>query len=157
MTTISSLRRLSPQQLHNLLLDQQQSQSQSQSQSQPQTQPTPRSLAIIDVRDDDHIGGHIRTSTHVPSLSLDARMPELLRSLRGVDKVVFHCSLSQQRGPGAALGYLRERVEGKGDGKEDGKEQEVFVLDGGFVKWQELYGEDEKVTEGWVRDIWRDE
>lgn len=77
------------------------------------------------------------------------------------DIVVFHCSLSQQRGPGAALKYLGEREGGDKDGKggvKDGeddnekaekgkgqqagkgkKEQEVYVLDGGFVKWQEEY------------------
>lgn len=77
------------------------------------------------------------------------------------DIVVFHCSLSQQRGPGAALKYLRakdgsdkdekggvkdreeenEKAE-KGEGQQAGKgkkEQEVYVLDGGFVKWQEEY------------------
>ena len=107
--------------------------------------------------------------------------------------MVFHCALSQQRGPSAALRYLREK--GSGDlagkaangpktdkaggevdeketvdaGKEDviedvgvegekqaeretavlkdaepipepkkTKEQEVYILDGGFVKWQEM-------------------
>lgn len=77
------------------------------------------------------------------------------------DTVVFHCLLSQQRGPGAALKYLRERDGGnkdgksgvkegeldkekaeKGEGQQAGKgkkEQEVYVLDGGFVKWQEEY------------------
>lgn len=79
------------------------------------------------------------------------------------DIVVFHCSLSQQRGPGAALKYLHERDGGNKDGKsgvkggeevkdkagkgesegqQDGKgkkQQEVYVLDGGFVKWQEEY------------------
>ncbi len=55
-----------------------------------------------------------------------------------------------------------------GDGK-----QKVYVLDGGFVKWQELYvyrlicdssstdmdsryGNDERLTEGYVPDIWKD-
>ena len=87
---------------------------------------------------------------------------------------MFHCALSQQRGPTAALRYLRERArevekrdgrkakveevrsaegvvrgteggedwEGWGDEKKaEGrvKGQEVYVLDGGFVKWQEKY------------------
>ncbi|KAL8963919.1 MAG: hypothetical protein Q9183_004847, partial [Haloplaca sp. 2 TL-2023] len=107
-------------------------------------------------------------------------------TLKEKDTVVFHCSLSQQRGPGAALRYLRERerlLEGAAGASEEneklgvekkvaeeglgeekisdiagsrevqtvtesagsgsievkrGKEQEVYVLDGGFVKWQEL-------------------
>ena len=147
-------------------------------------------LAIVDVRDADHAGGHILGSIHVPSSSLDYRTPELIRKLAEKEIVVFHCALSQQRGPSAALKYMRER-ESRGYGKSDdevkglgedggdvkeasqkegvlgkvgiegalGKEQElavlndaepnvkpdkkdviqeVFVLDGGFVQWQEL-------------------
>jgi len=105
--------------------------------------------------------------------------------------VVFHCALSQQRGPGAALRYLRERerlglldeevVKGAvtADTKKEGGEgetdvveilenkedsetvekkvtQKVYVLDGGFVKWQEKYGTDERLTEGYAKDIWAD-
>ena len=115
--------------------------------------------------------------------------------------VVFHCALSQQRGPGAALRYSRERrrriekgeinartnpgvKNGKGEergGKEevDGmeekwieseedrgikddeagngvKEQEVYVLDQGFVGWQRLYGTDERLTEAYAADVWVD-
>ena len=106
-------------------------------------------------------------------------MPELLRTLREKDTVVFHCALSQQRGPSAALRYLRERervagggggggVESKGEvreegvgggkedeeGKEEGKKQRVYVLQGGFTMWQEKYGEDEELTEGYKKDIW---
>ncbi|KAJ9635918.1 hypothetical protein H2199_008272 [Coniosporium tulheliwenetii] len=72
--------------------------------------PSPTSsLAIIDVRDSDHIGGHIRSSTHVPSSSLDFKIPELIRTLRDKETVVFHCALSQQRGPSAALRYGEDK------------------------------------------------
>jgi Cdc25 family phosphatase len=110
--------------------------------------PTASPIAIIDVRDSDHIGGHIAGSRHVPSNTLDYRLPELLRELKEKKTVVFHCALSQQRGPSAALRYLRERrrmeereregLGGKKEGeKEEGGRQEVLVLEGGFVKWQE--------------------
>ncbi|KAF2705632.1 hypothetical protein K504DRAFT_471618 [Pleomassaria siparia CBS 279.74] len=151
--------------------------------SQILTSPTitlPSRTAIIDVRDSDHIGGHIKGSKWVPSSQLDYRIPELVRTLKDKEVVVFHCALSQQRGPSAALRYLREKkrldpeglVESKGDvggkeggqgkedgddGKEDGKEkkvQKVVVLDGGFTKWQEKFGEDERLTEAYQKDIW---
>lgn len=100
------------------------------------------SLAIIDVRDTDYIGGHIATSQHVPVHTHDHAMPELVRKLRDADVVVFHCALSQQRGPASALRYLRERermgLGGFGSGSGEGNGQEVFVLEGGFVKWQEV-------------------
>ena len=117
-------------------------------------------IAVIDVRGDDHVGGHIRTSMHVPSSSLDHRIPELVRKLSNKEMVIFHCALSQERGPRAARRYLEERAKKLKSGEvdklvgapgieiKDGsiqkdttglKEQEVFVLDQGFVGWQEKY------------------
>lgn len=110
-------------------------------------------------------------------------MAEVTKDLADKEIVVFHCSLSKQRGPGAALKYLRERDGEAGDGDGEGteecggdnksgtkgdgelllekagkgeeeveveskdggaekkkkKKQEVYVLDGGFGKWQEVY------------------
>ncbi|RWA04813.1 hypothetical protein EKO27_g10285 [Xylaria grammica] len=111
-------------------------------------------IAVVDVRDDDHIGGHIRNSLHFPSRSLDATMSTLLRKLADKDTVVFHCALSQQRGPGAALRYLRER-EAAGAGAET-KAQKVLVLDRGFVGWQEEYGPDERLTEAYRKELWEE-
>lgn len=104
------------------------------------------SLAVIDVRDSDYIGGHIAGGTNAPVHTHDYRMPELIRTLKDKDTVVFHCALSQQRGPSSALRYLREkeRLEGleagaskDGEGVVEGG-QTVYVLEGGFVKWQEV-------------------
>ena len=117
---------------------------------------SPPWLSRLNKQDADHIGGHIKSSRHVPSGSLDYTAAELARQLKDAEKVVFHCSLSQQRGPSAALKYLRERerlfdrestVEAVGtkeegrEGKEEGefKMQEVLVLEGGFVGWQDKY------------------
>ena len=153
METVATLPRMSRERLSSILLS-----------------SNPPNLAIIDVRDDDHVGGHIHGSTHVPSSTLDYRIPEIVRTMAEKEIVVFHCALSQQRGPSAALRYLRERenrrkaterkeevaepvkaegiVKSQRDGSWDVKKgdlsadakvkgQEVFVLDGGFVKWQE--------------------
>jgi rhodanese-related sulfurtransferase len=94
------------------------------------------SLAVIDVRDSDYIGGHIAGCQNVPVNTHDYRIPELVRTLKDKDVVVFHCALSQQRGPSSALRYLREKERLEGVGKEGG--QKVYVLEGGFVKWQEV-------------------
>lgn len=127
----------------------------------------PDNLAVIDVRDKDYvnfhpfhtffrqeitnthttdqIGGHILGSQNITTSDLDYKLPEMVRTLRDKDVVVFHCSLSQQRGPSSALRYLRERerlvgkgeVERRKDGASVEEKQKVVVLDGGFVKWQE--------------------
>jgi Cdc25 family phosphatase len=77
-----------------------------------------------------------------------------VRTLKHKEKVVFHCALSQQRGPSAALKYARERE--RMLGSEESHKQEVFVLEGGFVQWQEKYGKDVRLTEAYVEDIWRE-
>lgn len=138
----------------------------------PEPAGLPPHIAVIDVRDSDHIGGHIRGSTWVPSSELDYKMPEVIRTMKDKEVVVFHCALSQQRGPSAALRYLREkeRLEGEGEGEgkegENGegqgqqgsgkKKQKVVVLGGGFTEWQEKFGRDDRLTEGWRKDVWED-
>ena len=89
---VATLKRMSREQLSSLLLS-----------------PDASKVAVIDVRDDDHVGGHIKSSTHVPSSSLDHRIPEIVRTMAGKDFVVFHCALSQQRGPAAALRYMEAK------------------------------------------------
>jgi rhodanese-related sulfurtransferase len=138
----SKLIRISPERLSTLLL----------------TQPSEQKVAVVDVRDSDHIGGHIKSSRHVPSGTLNYTVSELVRTLKGTEKVVFHCALSQERGPSAARKYIQERQRTLGSAsvaeeavwEDDGepkerdetgavKSQEVYVLDGGFVKWQQKY------------------
>lgn len=105
----------------------------------------------------DYIGGHIKGSTNIPSHQLDAMMPTLVRRLKGKKTVVFHCALSQQRGPSAALRYLRERDEAlRALGETPAEGQTVYVLDRGFSGWQEVYGEDERLTDGYHKELWAD-
>ena len=63
----------------------------------------------------------------------------------------------------AEEGLSGEDVKGEVEKVEDGMQagggretQEVWVLDGGFVKWQERYGSDDRLTEGYAPDIWND-
>lgn len=119
----------------------------------------PTSVQVTDACAD-YIGGSIKGAQNVPSARLDALLPTLVHQLRDKETVVFHCALSQQRGPSAALRYLRERerllpdVAGSGRQNNAPPEQEVLVLDRGFVGWQELYGEDERLTEGYRKELW---
>jgi rhodanese-related sulfurtransferase len=160
MATIGTLERVSAATLSKLIL----------AQAATASDPT---IAIVDVRDDDYIGGHIKGAQNVPSRSLDAMLPTLVRKLQDKETVVFHCALSQQRGPSAALRYIRERerllpsdgAAAEGSGEKDGTaesastkstKQKVVVLDQGFVGWQEEYGTDERLTEGYRKELWKD-
>ncbi|KAI1063163.1 hypothetical protein LB507_005652 [Fusarium sp. FIESC RH6] len=140
MTTIASLKRLSAKSLSEKILE--------------EVNVTDPTFAVIDVRDNDYIGGHIKGCTNIPAHTLEAMMPTLVRRLKDKKTVVFHCALSQQRGPSAALKYLRERDGLLRSMGEEAKEQDVYVLDRGFSGWQEVYGEDERLTEGYVKDLW---
>jgi rhodanese-related sulfurtransferase len=59
----------------------------------------PKKFQIVDVRDDDYIGGHIPGSLNIPSRQFGGRVPSLVHELKDCDAVVFTCALSQQRGP----------------------------------------------------------
>ncbi|KAF2455098.1 hypothetical protein BDY21DRAFT_387218 [Lineolata rhizophorae] len=152
--TVASLVRMSRDELARVLLE------------EPAEARAAR-LAIVDVRGSDYIGGHIVGSQNEPSNALDYRMPELVRTLKGKETVVFHCALSQQRGPYAALRYLRERrrllgvndtagnkqdartVVGAEDGdKEKALPQKVYILEGGFVEWQEKFVQPSSISIG---------
>ncbi|TDZ40475.1 CDC25-like phosphatase YCH1 [Colletotrichum spinosum] len=151
MATIGTLQRITADKLSTLLLAE-------QAAANP-------SVAVIDVRDDDYLGGHIKGGINMPSRSLDAMMPTLVRRLEGKKTVVFHCALSQQRGPSAALRYLRERdqilsskkpADGSSEQAVAAEPQTVYVLDRGFVGWQEVFGDDERLTEGYRKELWKD-
>ena len=122
MFTQASTKRMPAEQLSTLLLS-----------------PDASKVAVVDVRGYDHVGGHIKGSHHVPSTDLDYRMPQIVRTLADKEIVIFHCALSQERGPRAARWYKdeKEKESKKGEDKDALKTQEVYVLDQGFVGWQE--------------------
>lgn len=103
---------------------------------------------------EDYIGGHIKGSWNIPAHQLDAMMPTLLRKLKDKKTVVFHCMLSQQRGPKAARRYMQEREAALG--KEEAEGQTVYVLGQGFSGWMQEYKNDERLTEGYRKEVWED-
>lgn len=111
-------------------------------------------FAVIDVRDEDFIGGHIKGCLHYPAATFEETLPDLQLKLKqnGIKDVVFHCALSQVRGPSSTLKFLRSNNESNDD---ELKLLRVHVLKGGFTRWQQDYGEDSEVTEGFNKDLWR--
>lgn len=92
-------------------------------------------VAIVDVRDEErNYDAHIGGSLHYASDTFSEKIPNLLQDVKGKDTLVFHCALSQVRGPSCArmfADYLSEA-------KEDVGIKKVVVLQRGFNGWQAL-------------------
>ncbi|EEF45101.1 dual specificity phosphatase Cdc25 [Ricinus communis] len=90
-------------------------------------------IAIIDVRDDERSNdGHIAGSLHYASDTFSDRISDLIQQVKGKDTLVFHCALSQVRGPRCArrfANYLEEM-------KEDAGIKDIMVLERGFNGWE---------------------
>ncbi|XBH59231.1 arsenate reductase 2.2 [Aegilops tauschii subsp. strangulata] len=90
-------------------------------------------VAIIDVRDEERIcDAHIAGSHHYASDGFADRLPEIAEATRGKETLVFHCALSQVRGPSCArmfLDYLSEA-------KEESAVKSITVLERGFNGWE---------------------
>lgn len=113
-------------------------------------------FAVVDVRESDFIGGHIKGCYHYPAASFNETLPELRSKLlqNNIDDVVFHCALSQVRGPKSTLKFLRSLELLSDDEKSEYANLKVWVLKGGFTAWQHEYGHDKLVTEGYQADLW---
>ncbi|KAF3778713.1 Dual specificity phosphatase [Nymphaea thermarum] len=91
-------------------------------------------VAVIDVRDEERkYDGHIAGSLHVASGSFSENLPSLLAQVKAKDTVVFHCALSQVRGPSCARKFARylENV------NDDINIKEIMILEGGFNRWSD--------------------
>ncbi|KIM89507.1 hypothetical protein PILCRDRAFT_813443 [Piloderma croceum F 1598] len=104
---------------------------------------------VVDVRDDDYAGGNILNGQNWPSQDFGQKVGELVEKTKDAKTVVFHCALSQVRGPKAARIYeeARNNLQGRGA-------HEVFVLRGGFSQFQAKYKDDPALVENWDKNIW---
>ncbi|TKY86865.1 hypothetical protein EX895_004153 [Sporisorium graminicola] len=126
--------------------------------------PNQREVAVVDVRDDDFEGGNILNARNHPSSTFPDQVEDLVYGpLKDYKQVIFHCHLSQQRGPKAAGQYAQARQaaleSGKLPKKEDGEtagsqQQEVLVLRGGFSEFQDKYKKDTAVVEKYDASAW---
>ncbi|GAA0158812.1 protein phosphatase [Lithospermum erythrorhizon] len=90
-------------------------------------------IAIVDVRDDERsYDGHIAGSLHFPSDTFLDNLPTLLEATKGKDTLVFHCALSQVRGPKCARrfsDYVSEINDEMGI-------KNVMILERGYNGWE---------------------
>ncbi|KAA1113918.1 hypothetical protein PGTUg99_016198 [Puccinia graminis f. sp. tritici] len=122
--------------------------------------------AVVDVRDSDFIGGHIPGCHHIPSENFHEKCKALIDELKDVKCVIFHCALSQQRGPTAAKLYAHRREDNLVSGslksllpfgteaQARGEAQEVMIVQGGFKEWAEEFKDDPALVEGYNPALW---
>jgi Cdc25 family phosphatase len=97
---------------------------------------TDSQTVVVDVRDDDFYGGNIPGARNVPSRMWmnTSTVTELVNDLKDADTVVFHCMLSQVRGPTCARQFLSTMKDMNLEGKPS-----VKVLYEGFKGWRRRY------------------
>ncbi|KAA1469942.1 Rhodanese-like protein [Dentipellis sp. KUC8613] len=107
---------------------------------------------VVDVRDDDYVGGNIKSSHNAPSSHFLVNVNQLVEKTKDVPMVIFHCALSQQRGPRAARIYSETRDNLQLAGKDT--DHQILVLRGGFAQFQAKFKDDPGLVENWDPDVW---
>ncbi|KAI8354508.1 Rhodanese-like domain-containing protein [Mortierella sp. GBAus27b] len=115
---------------------------------------------VIDVRDDDYVGGHIPGAVNYPSRELPDLLPQLIETYRDVPELYFHCALSQVRGPKAARMWWNLSEQERQLAQESGNQapvQKIHVVRDGFGGWQQKYKDQPHLVEDYNEEYWRDE
>ncbi|RUP46182.1 Rhodanese-like domain-containing protein [Jimgerdemannia flammicorona] len=107
---------------------------------------------VVDVRDDDFEGGHIPEAIHIRSSILLDKLDDLVNEYANVPKIVFHCVMSQVRGPKSAQMY-KETLSLNGIQTQ----QQVYVLRGGFRQWQARFKNDPDMIADYRPELWASE
>ncbi|KAF7298838.1 Rhodanese domain-containing protein [Mycena indigotica] len=139
---------------------------------------------VVDVRDDDFVGGNITNARNIPSREFSVGVYDLAQKSKEIGTMVFHCALSQVRGPKAArvrsfriLANLRqsqqiyEEIRQNLNIPAQHGEQEVLILRNGFTEFQLKYKarhhiadrttphshnqDDPVLVEKWDPEIWQ--
>ncbi|KAJ2369183.1 Cdc25 phosphatase Ibp1 [Coemansia sp. RSA 2611] len=112
---------------------------------------------VVDVRDSDYPVGHIPGALNVPAHEMYQRAGEIISNYSHVPVVVFHCMLSQQRGPKSARIYrdiVQERLR-IAPADSPLLDQKIQVLDRGFAGWVDAFLESEpSLIEGFNQEEW---
>ena len=56
-----------------------------------------KDFLVVDVRDDDYVGGNIKGCLNLPSRDFLMNVDGLVKQTKEVPLVIFHCALSQVR------------------------------------------------------------
>ncbi|OJT09423.1 hypothetical protein TRAPUB_14086 [Trametes pubescens] len=91
-----------------------------------------KDYCVIDVRDDDYIGGHIKGAQNAPSNQFYVQVNDLVQKTKNI--------------------YAEARDQLEGDGEDI--PHQVLVLRGGFTDFQAKYRKDPELVENWSKQVW---
>ncbi|KAG2374610.1 hypothetical protein C9374_010629 [Naegleria lovaniensis] len=97
------------------------------------------SVLIIDVRDEDYEGGHVKGSLHLDFSNFEqVHLPTLIKTCKekssSLDTIVFYCMYSEQRGPQCATSFAEKIADDK-----ELQHLKLFVPSGGFNSFLKKY------------------
>ncbi|KAG6833283.1 hypothetical protein H0H87_009458 [Tephrocybe sp. NHM501043] len=98
-------------------------------------------IAVIDVRRDDRVGGHVRGSENWHAQTFYDELPLFLESHQNMDRVIFYCGSSSGRGPRCA-GWYQDFVNEKGI-----TSSTAYVLQDGVKAWLAEYKDEAGLVE----------
>ncbi|KAF8895657.1 Rhodanese-like domain-containing protein [Infundibulicybe gibba] len=110
-----------------------------------------RDFLVVDVRDDDYAGGNIKHALNQPSNQFLMNADDLVKKTKDIPLVIFHCALSQMRGPKAARIYEETR---RNILEENDIPHDVAVLRDGFTQFQAKFRNDPDLVENWDKGVW---
>jgi rhodanese-related sulfurtransferase len=96
-------------------------------------------FAVIDVRRNDHAGGHVRGSDNWAAQTFYDNLPAFYEKYKDTPKVIFYCQNSKPnaRGPRSA-GWYQDYLN-----SQEGHKSTAYILEGGIKSWLAKYGDDE--------------
>jgi len=98
-------------------------------------------FAVIDVRRNDHAGGHVRGSDNWAAQTFYDDLPAFYEKYKNTSKVLFYCQSSNGRGPRCA-GWYQDYIDSQG-----GTRSTAYVLEAGIKNWLAKYGDDERLVD----------
>ncbi|KAF9479959.1 NAD(P)-binding protein [Pholiota conissans] len=98
-------------------------------------------FAVVDVRRNDHAGGHVRGSFNRHAQTFYDDLPSLFEEFKNTSKVIFYCQSSNGRGPRCA-GWYQDYL----DAHAGEHNSQAYVLTDGIKNWLKTFkGEEDLI------------
>ncbi|KAF9225600.1 NAD(P)-binding protein [Gyrodon lividus] len=100
-----------------------------------------QSFAVVDVRRNDHGGGHVRGSVQKPAQTFYDDLPKFYEEHKGTKQVIFYCGSSNGRGPRCAKWY-QDYLNQQGN-----SQSRALIMAGGIRQWLSMFKEQEDLVD----------